>query len=132
MTNNPAPDDLLRSISCKCPKNCGKSCGCRKADIYCCIICINCNENSCTNTPEAETTQIDEHLNNDDDDTGLLDTVFIGIEDDNQEPLPTAAFECSMLVRINLFISSRDPQGQSFYRLYGTCRSRGYPSKVLV
>ena len=40
----PAPDQLLKCISCSCTKGCGKNCGCRKAGLKCSIVCGHCKE----------------------------------------------------------------------------------------
>ena len=49
----PAPDNVLKLISCKCKKNCQSNCGCRRAGLKCSNLCINC-ERSCSNMPVAE------------------------------------------------------------------------------
>ncbi|KAG5871681.1 hypothetical protein JTB14_012042 [Gonioctena quinquepunctata] len=41
----PAPETVLKLISCKCKKRCQRSCGCRKAGLK----CTNCNV-TCDNT----------------------------------------------------------------------------------
>jgi len=50
----PAPDQLLKCISCSCKKGCGKNCGCRKAGLKCSIICGHCKGQWCTNSIEIE------------------------------------------------------------------------------
>ncbi|KAF2897352.1 hypothetical protein ILUMI_08824, partial [Ignelater luminosus] len=40
----PAPQTVLRHISCKCKRDCQRACGCRKADLNCSVICINCRD----------------------------------------------------------------------------------------
>lgn len=55
----PAPDDLLKLVSCKCTINCQRSCGCRKAGLNCSTLCLNC-ENSCDNTAVILENQEDE------------------------------------------------------------------------
>ncbi|GBM77030.1 hypothetical protein AVEN_67134-1 [Araneus ventricosus] len=39
----PAPEILLKLISCKCKKECQKAYGCRKAGLKCFFICTNCS-----------------------------------------------------------------------------------------
>lgn len=63
MSLQPAPDNLLRSIACKCKTNCGKACGCRKAGLFCSVICNNCQENYCSNMAKIT----------DDDDLDVMD-----------------------------------------------------------
>ncbi|KYM96907.1 hypothetical protein ALC62_12417 [Cyphomyrmex costatus] len=48
-TDQPAPPQLLRLISCKCKENCSGACGCRKAGIKCSTICYHCSGQMCTN-----------------------------------------------------------------------------------
>jgi len=47
-TLNPAPNSILRYISCKCKKGCQRNCGCRKAGLHCSPICKSC-EGLCDN-----------------------------------------------------------------------------------
>lgn len=49
----PAPEAVLKLISCKCMKTCQTNCGCKKAGLNCSNMCLNC-ENSCNNMPVAE------------------------------------------------------------------------------
>lgn len=51
-TKAPAPDALLKSISCKCQKGCGAACGCRKTGLKCSVLCRYCNGDLCENTAE--------------------------------------------------------------------------------
>ncbi len=37
----PAPEAVLKIISCKCNKNCRGNCGCKKARL-CSLLCLNC------------------------------------------------------------------------------------------
>lgn len=50
---DPAPEVLLKFISCKCKKGCDRACGCRKVGLKCSIICVFCNGVSCKNIPEV-------------------------------------------------------------------------------
>lgn len=45
----PAPETLLKLISCKCKKGCERACGCRKAGLKCSVICTNCS-GTCDNS----------------------------------------------------------------------------------
>jgi len=49
----PAPDQLLKCISCDCIKGCSKYCGCRKSGLKCSIICEYKGQ-WCTNSIETE------------------------------------------------------------------------------
>jgi hypothetical protein len=40
----PAPEAVLKRILCKCNKNCRRNCGCKKAGLYCSLLCLNCAE----------------------------------------------------------------------------------------
>ena len=51
-TAQPAPESLLKMISCKCKTNCGKKCGCRKSGLKCSIICQGCCGQTCDNIIE--------------------------------------------------------------------------------
>ncbi|KAG5872123.1 hypothetical protein JTB14_013443 [Gonioctena quinquepunctata] len=106
----PAPESLLKLISCKCKKGCQKACGCRKAGPKCSVVCTNCG-GSCDNSQfpsqddieEEETDTILEQINDeieneedhDETDDPIVDdaeetSVFdisIGIEDD-ENPTP--------------------------------------------
>lgn len=46
---DPAPQTLMKVISCKCKGKCGAACGCRKAGLRCSIICQNCIGETCEN-----------------------------------------------------------------------------------
>lgn len=46
---DPAPEFLLKTISCKCKTTCGKMCGCRKSGLKCSVLCHNCNGETCEN-----------------------------------------------------------------------------------
>lgn len=59
-TLNPAPDSILRHISCKCKKGCQRNCGCKKAGLHCSPICTSC-EGLCDNVePLEDSFDIDE------------------------------------------------------------------------
>ncbi|GBL88779.1 hypothetical protein AVEN_158909-1 [Araneus ventricosus] len=47
---DPAPESLLKCISCTCIKGCTNACGCRKAGLHCSLLCKHCNGQSCENT----------------------------------------------------------------------------------
>ena len=50
MTQEPAPQNLLKIIFCKCKSGCGGNCGCRKTGLFCTEACFYCNtEQNCTN-----------------------------------------------------------------------------------
>lgn len=53
-TMDPAPPALLRKISCKCKKGCSGACSCRKAGLYCSVLCQSCGGKLCTNVPDVE------------------------------------------------------------------------------
>ena len=38
----PAPDSILHKISCKCKKGCTGNCSCRKAGLFCSMLCLHC------------------------------------------------------------------------------------------
>lgn len=50
---NPAPDALLRTISCKCKRGCRGAYSCRKSGLQCSIVCANCHQ-SCENTAKTD------------------------------------------------------------------------------
>ena len=62
MTQNAAPDTLLKVIFCNCKKPCGKACSCKKAGLFCTSVCGFCNENNCENT---QTVDLDENSRED-------------------------------------------------------------------
>ncbi|GBO27011.1 hypothetical protein AVEN_238043-1 [Araneus ventricosus] len=41
----PAPDSILRKISCKCKKGCTWNCSCRKDRLFCSVLCLHCWDN---------------------------------------------------------------------------------------
>lgn len=49
ISKEPAPEVLLKSISCRCQKGCGPACGCRKAGLKCSVLCLHCTGTSCEN-----------------------------------------------------------------------------------
>ncbi|GFY64053.1 uncharacterized protein TNIN_144801 [Trichonephila inaurata madagascariensis] len=51
MNQLPAPDHLLQILFCNCKKGFAAACGCRKSGLYCSVACLQCSENSCSNTP---------------------------------------------------------------------------------
>ena len=44
-----APTRVLRIVSCGCKTGCRKTCGCRKAELYCSPMCSHCNGQTCSN-----------------------------------------------------------------------------------
>ncbi|GBM48194.1 hypothetical protein AVEN_212063-1, partial [Araneus ventricosus] len=46
---DPAPESLLRCISCTSRKGCMNACGCRKAGLHCSLLCKHCIGQSCEN-----------------------------------------------------------------------------------
>ena len=64
----PAPDDLLKVITCKCTTDCSTlRCSCRKHGLNCSPACLSCQGEVCTNVsyPSAEDA-MEELLANDD------------------------------------------------------------------
>ncbi|GFR27419.1 uncharacterized protein TNCT_385631 [Trichonephila clavata] len=51
MNQLPAPDHLVQILFCNRKKGCAAACGCRKSSLYCSVECLQCSENSCSNTP---------------------------------------------------------------------------------
>lgn len=51
---DPAPEKLLKFISCKCKKGCTAACGCRKVGLQCSVICAFCNGQNCENAPAVD------------------------------------------------------------------------------
>ena len=48
---DPAPQELLNIVSCKCLKGCATTtCSCRKAGLKCSVICASCKGLSCSNS----------------------------------------------------------------------------------
>lgn len=61
------PDAILKTISCKCKKDCTGACGCRKIGLKCSVLCLNCNGTACENTPHLVVNSDSEDPNEDDD-----------------------------------------------------------------
>ena len=58
-----SPDKLLKMISCGCkPDGCGILCDCRKMGVYCSILCMKCNGQTCNNTPPVTYIDSDEEI----------------------------------------------------------------------
>ncbi|KYQ49578.1 hypothetical protein ALC60_11363 [Trachymyrmex zeteki] len=57
--SEPAPQDLLKILACKCKGRCGAACGCRKVGLTCSSICKNCDGESCDNTPSIDEDVVD-------------------------------------------------------------------------
>ena len=89
----PAPESLLKLISCKCKKGCQKACGCRKAGLKCSIICTNCTGGTCDNSQnpshdsdeEEETETIFEQTNDGIENEEAHDEFDDPIADDTEE-----------------------------------------------
>lgn len=54
MLNDPAPQKLLHTISCKCKKGCLGNCSCRKSGLQCTVLCKECEGRSCENCTNTE------------------------------------------------------------------------------
>ena len=70
MNKLPAPKHLLEMIFCKCKKGCTKMCSCRKAGLYCSVVCASCQAEQCNNLPPTfneDDDDVDEHLDANDD-----------------------------------------------------------------
>lgn len=53
-TKDPAPPEILNTVSCRCAKGCTGKCSCRKVGMKCSTICINCHGQSCSNSEPVE------------------------------------------------------------------------------
>ncbi|KAG5861538.1 hypothetical protein JTB14_015718 [Gonioctena quinquepunctata] len=49
-TKDPAPSEILKTVSCKSTKEYTGKCSCRKVGMKCSTICLNCNGQSCSNS----------------------------------------------------------------------------------
>ena len=79
----PESDYLLRSISCKCKKNCGNARGCRQAVLCCSVLCINYNKNCCSNVLDLTATIHEDDLDHTDNTLEKLTNIVV--LDENQE-----------------------------------------------
>lgn len=84
MAEKPAPDSLLKSVSCNCKKGCGGACSCRKAGLKCSVVCGFCNGESCGNMPEIRIESEDE-----DDDIFQATDQNYDQDTDNNQPGPS-------------------------------------------
>ena len=50
----PAPQKLMKLISCNCKAGCMSRCGCRQAGMACSAMCSQCMAIGCSNAPQAE------------------------------------------------------------------------------
>lgn len=50
MCQPPEPEKLLSLISCNCKSGCERSCGCKKAGLFCNVMCGYCQGNGCSNS----------------------------------------------------------------------------------
>lgn len=95
-TLEPAPDELLKLVSCKCEKGCGRLCGCRKAGLKCSEICYSCHGQTCTNAKLIEIDEIEDDIeiesvqksifNAENDQFGEPQDEFLDSEDIEAEP----------------------------------------------
>nr|XP_018912069.1 PREDICTED: uncharacterized protein LOC109040547 [Bemisia tabaci] len=92
----PAPEEILKMISCKCKKGCQAACTCRKSGLPCTIICANCRD-SCTNIPDDVIIADGEEQEEDADDPDIVpfseDETEITESEENIEPVNLAAME---------------------------------------
>ena len=49
-----AADKILKLISCGCKQGCSRNCKCRKAELFCTILCSGCNGRDCANIENVE------------------------------------------------------------------------------
>ncbi|XP_061723992.1 uncharacterized protein LOC133530150 [Cydia pomonella] len=67
-TENPAPDEILKIISCKCKLECKGTCTCIKAGLKCTALCIHCTDKKCCGDVDITETAFDVetevHMNN--------------------------------------------------------------------
>ncbi|GBL90244.1 hypothetical protein AVEN_130356-1 [Araneus ventricosus] len=91
----PAPETLLKLISCKCKKGCQKACRCRKARLKCSVICTNCSG-------ACDTSQVPSHDNDEEEETEtVFEQTYDGIEneenpDESDNPIAVDAEEISV------------------------------------
>nr|XP_018912013.1 PREDICTED: uncharacterized protein LOC109040498 [Bemisia tabaci] len=78
-TQPPAPDKLLKFITCKCKTGCHGRCGCRKAGLKCSAMCVECC-NACDNAPESSLIDVD----SDDEDAPLQVEMEQSVEETEQ------------------------------------------------
>jgi len=64
------PDDILKNVSCKCTKNCGKSCGCVKNGLKCSEYCSNCFGRNCENSLPSEQDIFEDELDEEEEEKG--------------------------------------------------------------
>lgn len=85
MLKDPAPEKLLKFLSCKCKKGCTAACGCRKAGLKCSVICTFCYGQSCDNAPAT----VDE-IHDDGEVDSLVETFHASMEDQYIESVNSA------------------------------------------
>ncbi|GBN61624.1 hypothetical protein AVEN_147688-1, partial [Araneus ventricosus] len=91
----PAPETLLKLISCKCKKGCQKACGCRKAGLKYSVICTICS-GTCDNS------QVPSHDSVEEEETeSVFEQTYDGIEneedrDESDNPIVDDAEEISV------------------------------------
>ncbi|CAG9820707.1 unnamed protein product [Phaedon cochleariae] len=104
-TKDPAPEVLLKFISCKCKKGCVSVCSCRKAGLNCSIICMYCTGNSCENIANMLIDSDDE----DPDDIILLPTFdVIDVDSGEDESDAEDTYKISVVLYI-LIAKSKAP-----------------------
>ena len=55
MDSNPAPDELMKILRCRCKGLCDTlHCTCKKNNLHCTSSCFECHEGFCINLPEDE------------------------------------------------------------------------------
>ena len=81
MSNPPAPKNLLELIFCNCnTSSCGKACGCRKADLFCSVVCRYCEINGCTNFSQIVGESAEDDIGDDDEDQN--ETLIRNVDDE--------------------------------------------------
>ncbi|XP_026804078.1 uncharacterized protein LOC113560765 [Rhopalosiphum maidis] len=71
----PAPDTLLKVISCACAKTCEQNCSCRKAGLLCSVICKHCHGGSCLNQQPIIDDVEEDHIDDNFEDN--IDEIFL-------------------------------------------------------
>lgn len=85
MLADPAPQSLLRMLSCKCKKGCTGACTCLKAGLKCSILCTFCKGKTCMNVPPIMIEEEDE----DDDDPLEISVSHAPPQQSHDVPPPT-------------------------------------------
>ena len=53
-SKEPAPAEVLNTVSCRCAKGCRGKCSCRKVSMKCSSICLNCKGQACSNAASED------------------------------------------------------------------------------